>query len=354
VSFATSDNSGSNGCNVISGHASSRCDYETAIGKVNFAAGETSKTVSVLLVDDAYAEGNENFTFTLSNASGATLGGVAAATVTITDNETTNGTNPIDQAGFFVRQHYLDFFSREPDAGGLAFWTNEITSCGSDQACVEVKRINVSAAFFVSIEFQETGYLVYRMYKAAYGNIPNTPVPVSLSELLPDTQQIGTGVIVGQPGWEQKLANNKQSFALDFVNRSRFGNAYPTTMTPAEFVDALFANAGVAPSTADRDAAINEFAGAGSSADTAARARAVRRVAENSTLAQQEFNRAFVLMQYFGYLRRNPNDAPEPGLNFGGYNFWLGKLNDFNGNYIAAELVKAFISSDEYRHRFGP
>ena len=77
-----------------------------------------------------------------------------------------------------------------------------------------------------------------------------------------------------------------------------------------------------------------------------------QRVAENSTLAQQEFNRAFVLMQYFGYLRRNPNDAPDG--NFDGYDFWLNKLDQFNGNYIQAEMVKAFLSSIEYRRRFGP
>ena len=136
--------------------------------------------------------------------------------------------------------------------------------------------------------------------------------------------------------------------------RSRFTTAYPTTLTPAQFVDALFANAGVTPSATDRDAAIDEFGGAGNTADTAARGRALRRVAENSTLAQQETNKAFVLMQYFGYLRRNPNDAPEPGLNFDGYNFWLGKLNQFNGNFVNAEMVKAFIVSGEYRQRFGP
>ena len=78
----------------------------------------------------------------------------------------------------------------------------------------------------------------------------------------------------------------------------------------------------------------------------------LRRVAENSSLTQQEFNRAFVLMQYFGYLRRNPNDAPEPTLDFQGYNFWLNKLNQANGNYLAAEMVKAFIVSGEYRGRF--
>jgi hypothetical protein len=125
-------------------------------------------------------------------------------------------------------------------------------------------------------------------------------------------------------------------------------------MTPAQFVDALFTNAGVTPSATDRDAAINEFGVVENTADTAARARALRQVAENSTLKQQELNRAFVLMEYFGYLRRNPNDAPEPGLNFDGYNFWLNKLNQFNGNFVNAEMVKAFIVSGEYRHRFGP
>jgi len=80
----------------------------------------------------------------------------------------------------------------------------------------------------------------------------------------------------------------------------------------------------------------------------------LRDVAENATLNAQEFNKAFVLMQYFGYLRRNPYDAPESTLDYSGFNFWLGKLNQFGGNYIAAEMVKAFIASDEYRHRFGP
>ena len=83
------------------------------------------------------------------------------------------------------------------------------------------------------------------------------------------------------------------------------------------------------------------------------RAAALRGLAENAELSRREFNRAFVLMQYFGYLRRNPNDAPEPGLNFGGWKFWLGKLEEFNGNFVAAEMVKAFISSIEYRQRFG-
>ena len=97
---------------------------------------------------------------------------------------------------------------------------------------------------------------------------------------------------------------------------------------------------------------MNEFGGATNTADIAARARALRRVAENSTLNIQEFNRAFVLMQYFGYLRRDPNSGPD--TDYTGYDFWLTKLNQFNGNFVAAEMVKAFITSSEYRNRFGP
>ena len=260
--------------------------------------------------------------------------------------------NQIDDTQFFVRQHYLDFLNREPDPSGFAFWTNEINLCGGEVQCVEVKRINVSASFFISIEFHETGYLVYRFYQASYGNRPGAPVPLTRSEFLPDTQQIGQSVIVNQAGWEQVLENNKQTFASRFVQRARFTSAYPTSLSPAQFVDALFTNAAVVPATSERDAAINEFGAASTSDDVAARARALRRVAENPLLAQQEFNRAFVLMQYFGYLRRNPDDAPDG--NFDGYNFWLNRLNHFNGHYIDAEMVKAFLSSIEYRHRFGP
>ena len=110
--------------------------------------------------------------------------------------------NPIDQTDFFVRMHYKDFLSREADTGGRGFWSNEITSCGNNPGCIAVKRINVSAAFYLSIEFQETGYLVYRFYKAGYGNLDNgaAPVPVRFNEFLPDTQQIGNGVVVGVPG----------------------------------------------------------------------------------------------------------------------------------------------------------
>jgi hypothetical protein len=255
--------------------------------------------------------------------------------------------NPIEHStNFFVRQQYLDFLNREPDAAGLAFWAGQITSCGSDAQCVEIKRINVSAAFFLSIEFQETGYLVYRMYKAAYGNLSGAPVPLTRSEFLPDTRQISQGVVVGNAGWEALLAANKQNFAADFVTRPRFTTAFPATMSAAQFVDALNQNSGGALSTSERDQLVSEL-----SSGAKNRAQVLRAIAEDSDLARSESNKAFVLMQYFGYLGRNPSDLPD--TDFDGFNFWLGKLNQFNGNFVDAEMVKAFITSGEYKRRFG-
>ncbi len=351
VSFATNDTAGLQTCNVVNHIASQRCDYLNSAGTLTFAPGETTKSFPVAIIDDSYAEGDETFAISLSNASVA-LGVPFTATVTIIDKDLPNDPNPIDTASFFVRLHYLDFLNREPDQAGWDFWTSTITSCGSSQPCIDLMRINASGAFFLSVEFQETGYLVYRTYKAAYGNMPNAPVPVKLNEFLPDTQEIDRGVVVNQTGWEQVLENNKRAFTSEFVQRLQFISAFPTSNSPAQFVGKLFANAGVAPTTSERDAAIAEFGSASTTADVAARARALRDVAENSTLKSQEFNRAFVLMQYFGYLRRNPNDAPE--LDFSGYDFWLTKLNQFNGNFVNAEMVKAFITSGEYRQRFGP
>jgi len=177
---------------------------------------------------------------------------------------------------------------------------------------------------------------------------------VRANEFLTDTQRVGRGLVVGQAGWETVLENNKQAYALEFVQTSRFLTAFPTSMTPAQFVDKLNTNAGGVLSVNERQAMINLFGNAANTTNVTARAQALRQVAEDQDLYNAELNRAFVLAQYIGYLRRNPNDAPEPTLDYTGYDFWLGKLNQFNGNYIAAEMVKAFIASDEYHKRFGP
>jgi len=338
------------------GFVSARCDFTTSIGTLTFAANESSKTFDVLISQDNYVEGAESLTLTLSNPSnGAALGIPSSATLTIADDLVEPAANPIDDSLNFVRQHYHDFLNREPDPSdlaGLNFWTNQIESCGADQGCRDLRRQNVSAAFFLSIEFQQTGYYVYRTYKAGFGDLNPPAVPVRYLEFVRDTHEVQRGVVVGQGNWQAQLDSNKQAYTLAFVKRQEFLNRYPALTPAAAFVDFLNANAGGVLTPNQRTALIVQLSA--SPGDAALRASVLMQVAENALLQQQEFNRAFVLMQYFGYLRRNPDAAPEAGLNFAGYNFWLNKLNQFNGNFIQAEMVKAFINSSEYRLRFGP
>lgn len=249
-----------------------------------------------------------------------------------------NAPNSIDSTSPFVRQHYLDFLNREPDTAGLQFWINNIDSCGIDLGCREVKRIDTSAAYFLSIEFQETGYLVHRFYKASFGRRP------LFSEFLADTQKIGNGVIVNAPGWEQLLETNKQNFAGDLTTRPLFKSLYDILNNSA-YVNTLIGNSGASFSQAERDAFVNSL-----NANTRSRAQVLRQIVENQFFYDAEYNAAFVEMQYFGYLRRNPQDEPD---NLDGYNYWLNKLNEFGGDYRKAEMVKAFLVSTEYRQRFG-
>ncbi|HUE82842.1 MAG TPA: Calx-beta domain-containing protein [Pyrinomonadaceae bacterium] len=69
-------------CDVFNSVSYARCDYVTTVGTLRFSAGETSKTFTIPIIDDAYAEGNETFSIELSNPSGATLGTPSTAIVT--------------------------------------------------------------------------------------------------------------------------------------------------------------------------------------------------------------------------------------------------------------------------------
>ncbi len=319
--------------------ATERNDYTTSVGKLSFAPGETSKSFIVFITNDAHVEGDEAFSVQLNNPQGVNVGSPSSAAVTIADNDfVSTPLNPIDDAPFYVRQHYVDFLNREPDPSGFAFWTNEITTCGSNANCVLVKRLNVSAAYFLSIEFQQTGYMIYLLQKGSYGDMPR------YRAFIRDTQEIGKGVIVGAPGWDAQLAANKTAFVDEWVNTAAFRSKYDS-MSDAQFIDTLFSNAGITDVTL-HDSMLAELQGS-----SATRASVLRQLVDNPSFQQKEFNSAFVLMQYFGYLRRNPDDAPDNNLD--GFNFWLSKLNQFHGDFIAAEMVKAFISSTEYRQRFG-
>jgi hypothetical protein len=155
---------------------------------------------------------------------------------------------------------------------------------------------------------------------------------------------LADGVIVGQPNALTRLEANKQAYVLALVNSSAFGTRYAAATTAETFVDALFASAGITPTTSERSDAITAYNSQGT--QSLSRAAALRFISDSPKLRSAEVSQAFVLMEYMGYLRRDPDDA--------GYQFWLAKLLAAGGDFQASDMVKAFITSTEYRLRFGP
>ncbi|MGH9873603.1 MAG: Calx-beta domain-containing protein [Pyrinomonadaceae bacterium] len=339
-------------------NASQRTDYTFAQGTLRFAANESSKSFDVLIGEDIKLEGNETFTITLSNGTGqALLGNPSTASVVIVDDAIEAGLNPIDFNDVFVGQHYHDFLARHADGPGQLFWEGQISSCGSNAACINDRRTNVSAAFFLSIEFQQSGYFVIRAHKAGFGNVRSNPRYLTF---LRDQRRVLEGLIVGNTGWEALLDANRQAFLEEFVSRAEFVANFPQGVNVFTYVDTLFANEGVIPTTSERQAAINAY-GTG---NTLGRAAALKSVIESDSVFNAQYNSAFVLMQYFGYLRRDADDPPDN--NFGGYDFWLTKMNDASlpgenlrdDNVVLArvkraDMVESFLVSGEYRTRFG-
>jgi len=338
VKFETSD-----------GTAKQKTDYTFGYGTIQFGPGESSKDIKILIVNDANVEPAETFQVTLSNPSGSSsIGSPGTITIGINDTSVAGAANPIDDPTFFVRQHYLDFLGREADPAGLAFWTSNITACGADLSCIAQKRVETSASFFLSIEFQETGGYALRLQRTAFGRQSNDPFTrYPYLQFMRDSRTIGQGVVIGQAGADALLEQNKQTYAEQTVLSSEFTLRFPLAPAAA-YVDALFASAGVIPTTAERNAAINAFGAGG----TTGRVAALRSVTDSDSVRAGEARVSFVLAEFFGYLRRNPTDAPD--FNDAGYLFWLTKLNQFKGNFIDAEMVKAFLTSLEYRGRFGP
>jgi hypothetical protein len=258
--------------------------------------------------------------------------------------------NPLDDPAFFVRQHYLDFLGREPDPEGLTFWYHDIVSkCPFvPSPCMDARRVHVSAAFFLSIESQTTGFYVYRLHKAAYGTMPR------FADFMADTRRAAEGVVVGRAGWETLVEENQRRLAEEFVARAEFKARYPETLTPEQYVEALdimIAHEWRELEAGPLTAAQRESLAQGLRDGTETRGSVLRKMADHPQFVTQEFRKAFVLTQYFGYLRRNPDE--ERDTNLDGYRFWLAKLDEFGGDFVAAEMVRAFLSSDEYRQRFG-
>jgi hypothetical protein len=307
------------------------------------------------------ADGTYTFNFKTSGTLARTLQFVISSTAP-------SPANPIDNAREFVRQQYRDFLNREADQTGEDFWTDNITKCmdparrppaQTEAECTTRQRETTSGAFFLSPEFQYTGYFVYRMYQGALGRQPK------LSEFTPDSLFVGNGIVVNGQLSAAKINQNRADYAAQFVNcadatKSRCSEfkAIYDGLSNQQYVDKLFQMTDVNASADEREALVT---GLDANPATETRASVLQKIVDGTVVVgegnqqftttygqafyDQQFSRAFVQLEYFGYMKRDPDDA--------GYAFWLDKLNLFGGDFVKAEMVLAFISSPENRARFG-
>ena len=327
-------------CGNVAGNAFARCDFATSVDTLTFAPGETSKTFAIPIINDSIAEGSETFGVTLSNATGgATLGSPFTTTITITDNESVTGPNPIFTTPFFVRQHYLDFLSREPEAGEP--WSGILNSCSDVNNNPACDRLTVSGAFFGSPEFSLKGLFAYRFYKLAFNRLP------LYAEIVVDMRTV-TGATPAE------TFQKKATFTNNFVVRTEFINLY-NGQTNTQYVNTLMGRYSLTSITTPDPAApdgtnkvtlttadlINRLNGVGG---TLTRAQVLRAIADSDQVVTAEANQGFVAMQYYGYLRRTPD--------IGGFNSWINHLNANPTDFRT--MVNGFMNSSEYRLRFGP
>ena len=228
--------------------------------------------------------------------------------------------NPIDCGDFFVRQHYRDFLGREPDPAGMAGWLAVLNNClPGDTSC---DRIHVSSAFFRSPEFQERGYFLYRFYSVAFGRKPD------FNEFTPDLAKVSGFLTVAE------LEAAKLAFMAEFMNRPAFLSKF-NGLSNTEYVETLLSTADI--SHPNRDTWIAALTNG-----SRTRAQVLREIAESTEVDNKYYNQAFVVMQYFGYLRRQPDEL---------YLNWIAHL-DGTGDYRS--MIHGFMNSIEYRARFGP
>ncbi|HZH29228.1 MAG TPA: FG-GAP-like repeat-containing protein [Pyrinomonadaceae bacterium] len=345
VDYRTADNDTFTvGCSDTTnnrGGAYARCDFATAVGRIDFAAGELQKTFTIPIVDDGHVEGAETFNIRLSNTTRPSLGVRGVATVTIQDNDPAGAQNPILTHPFFVRQQYLDFLSREPDAGGFNAWLGVLNNCPEPFAGANkpsgCDRIYVSGeGFFRSQEFQLKGFYVFRFYRVAFGRLPE------YTEIVSDMSYVAGAT-------EAEVYARKAQLSRLFTMRDEFWNAYELKSNN-DFVAALLGRYQIAqistPDPAQPDGAAKVTLSQATLVnllDTSAltRAQVFRAVADSDEVASREFDNAFVGMQYYGYLRRKP-DPP-------GFQAWLNVLRSGD----VRTMVNGFLNSTEYKLRFG-
>ena len=333
--------------------AFARCDYATAVETITFAPGEATKTSFVSLINDVFPEPDENVTLALSSVTaGVQIGPPSTMTLRIVSDDisaTPASANPVVSSdfSFFVRQQYLDFFGREPDPAGFAAWKGTLDNCpdpfnaSRTSVSANCDRVSVSTKFFRSQEFELKGGYVFNFYRVSFGRLPR------YSEIIPDMASLTATN-------DAEFFDKKAAFTYSFVQRQEFRNLYDVRPN-AQFVDALMDRYSLQqittpnPATPDDTSQANKITLTRAdltsrlNGGTMTRAQVVRALANSNEVSAAEANSSFVAMQYFGYLRRDPDQ--------GGFDAWLRTINDNPADIRS--MVNGFMNSTEYRLRFG-
>ncbi|MCU1267028.1 MAG: hypothetical protein JWM21_3346 [Acidobacteria bacterium] len=274
-----------------------------------------------------------NFNFSPSERAFSQVGNQTEAAFTgIPIDETLNA---LDTPEYFVRQQYLDVLGREPDEAGFNYWTNQILACNGEPDCTHALRTGVSSAFFIEPEAQQTASYIYDLYQGGFGRRP------LFAEYVDDHRHL-----IGGPHLEAE----KTLFVQGFVQRAEFTAKYHNALTAETFVDALIQSAqqsaaargSVIDLSDQRDVLIAAYNRGVNQNDS--RMLALRLITNNATFKLTQYNAAFVLVEYFAYLQREPDQ--------GGYDFWINVLNRRDENNYRG-MVCSFITSAEYQRRFG-
>jgi hypothetical protein len=231
----------------------------------------------------------------------------------------TNQVITIDDIDFFVQEQYIDFLGRFPDSVGFANWNATLNNCPNggfgEFANPQCDRVHVSAGFYQSVEFQERGYFAYRFYEVGLGRRP------LYIEFIPDMALVG-----GSQSPAQSDAS-KIVYTDAFVLRPEFVAKYPG-LSGQPLANALWLTAGLPGSPISAGAMTN--------------GQILRAIVETQIVFDKFLNHGFVTMEYFGYLRRDPDTI--------GFQNWVDTLNADPNNF--RHMIFGFIYSTEYRNRF--
>jgi subtilisin family serine protease len=338
VNVQTLDDPAEVPCNAVNATAFARCDYATTIDTLSFAASDSNKTITIPIIDDGYTENSETFQVALlAPTGGLVLGTPATVTVTVLNNDTAATPNPIFQTPFFVRQHYLDFLAREPEANEP--WSAVLNGCSDVNNNPACDRLTVSGSFFGSPEFLTKGVYTIVFYRAAFNRLP------TYAEFAQDLRSV-TGTTAAETN------TKRATFAVSFTQRQEFTGQY-NGLSNSAYVAALMGRYQLTqittPDPANPDGTqrvtltqanlVSQL-----DAGTLTRAQVLRAIVQSSEVSQQrEATNAFVASQYYGYLRRAPETA--------GFNSWVNYLATHPGDFRT--MVNGFMNSTEYRLRFG-